>query len=150
MVEYTFLINTTIVAISFAGMEALGWFLHKYVMHGPLWIIHKTHHQHRHGFLELNDIFSVFFGLIAIVLMATGGKTFDYRFWIGTGISLFGLVYFIIHDVIIHNRVKIPGLKNSAYFKRLTRAHKIHHKQIDKSKGKAFGLLWVKKEVFEK
>jgi beta-carotene 3-hydroxylase len=149
-VEHQYIINIATVIISFACMEGIGWFLHKYVMHGPLWMIHKTHHQHRHGAFELNDLFSIFFGLIAIWLMVAGGKDFDYRFWIGTGISLFGLVYFIVHDILIHNRIKIPGLKNRAYFKRLSRAHKIHHKQIDKNKGKAFGLLWVKKEVFEK
>lgn len=48
------------IALGFAAMELSGWFIHKYVMHGPLWMIHKTHHQHSKSFFEWNDLFSLY------------------------------------------------------------------------------------------
>jgi len=37
-------------------MEIISWILHKYLFHGPLWFIHKTHHARTlHSTLELND-----------------------------------------------------------------------------------------------
>ena len=100
------LINTGIVLLTLAGMEAFSWAIHKYLFHGPLWFIHKTHHQQRHGWLELNDVFSILFAAIALYLMWLGNAELDYRFWIGTGISLYGTIYFIFHDGFIHNRYK--------------------------------------------
>jgi len=50
------------ITLGFAAMELAGWFIHKYLMHGPLWIIHKTHHRPSHSFFEWNDLFSVLFG----------------------------------------------------------------------------------------
>lgn len=54
------------------GMECIAWAVHKYLMHGPLWFIHKTHHQARKGFFELNDIFGIFFAIIAILCFVQG------------------------------------------------------------------------------
>src|ERR1700750_706625 len=92
------LINTGIILLIIVGMEAFSWFIHKYLFHGPLWFIHKSHHQQRHGWLELNDIFSILFASIALWLMWLGHLSLDYRFCIGTGISTYGMIYFIFHD----------------------------------------------------
>jgi beta-carotene 3-hydroxylase len=87
-------------------MELMSWAMHKYLFHGPLWFIHKTHHQQRHGWFELNDLFSIGFAALALWLMWAGHITLDYRFWIGTGISIYGTIYFIFHDWFIHNRLR--------------------------------------------
>lgn len=58
--------------IGFMAMEFSGWFIHKYLMHGILWKIHKTHHTHTKGFLERNDLFSLLFASVAIVLIFWG------------------------------------------------------------------------------
>ena len=34
-----------ITIITYAGMEGVTWFVHKYVMHGFLWVLHEDHHQ---------------------------------------------------------------------------------------------------------
>ena len=30
---------------TFVVTEFTAWFNHKYIMHGPLWILHKDHHK---------------------------------------------------------------------------------------------------------
>lgn len=141
------LINVGIVLVTVVGMEIFSWFIHKYLFHGPLWFIHKTHHQERHGWFELNDIFSIFFGGISLWLIWLGHFKQDYRLWVGIGISAYGGIYFIFHDWFIHNRFKAFKTHNR-YLLGIRRAHKIHHKFTGKWPSKEFGLLWASKKYF--
>lgn len=143
------LLNIAIVLITIVAMEALSWAMHKYLFHGPLWFIHKTHHLEKHGFLELNDIFSIAFASLALWLMWVGHITLDYHFLIGTGISIYGIIYFIFHDWFIHNRFKAFKSSNR-YLMAIRRAHKIHHKSMEKSPAEEFGLLVVGRKWFKK
>jgi beta-carotene 3-hydroxylase len=142
------LLNISIVIVTVAGMELLSWAMHKYLFHGPLWFIHKTHHQQRNGWLELNDLFSIGFAALALWLMWAGHIILDYRFWIGTGISTYGIIYFIFHDWFIHNRFK-AFKSNNRYLTGIRRAHKIHHKSTEKNTSEEFGLLVVGKKWFK-
>lgn len=146
------ILDVILAAAGFAFMEFAAWFIHKYIMHGPLWFLHKDHHvKNRDRFLELNDVFVIIFALPGIVLLFLGisaglDKLF---FWIGLGISLYGFAYFAAHDIFIHQRVKL--LKNSKikYFRAMRRAHKIHHKHLKKEDGECFGFLWVPKKYLD-
>ncbi|WP_184547913.1 sterol desaturase family protein [Mucilaginibacter sp. FT3.2] len=140
-------INIITIVITIAAMELLSWAMHKYLFHGPLWFIHKTHHQERHTFLELNDIFSIAFASLALWLMWIGHISLDYHFWIGTGISIYGTIYFVFHDWFIHNRFK-AFKSNNRYLMAIRRAHKIHHKSMEKKAAKEFGLLLVSRKWF--
>lgn len=133
---------------AFFGMEIFSWFFHKYLMHGVLWSIHKTHHRKNNGYFELNDVFSLFFGSIAVVLIILGVAELDYRFWIGCGITLYGLVYFILHDVLIHRRASRLKRPANYYLDALTRAHRDHHKTDQKRDSVSFGLLLVPRRYF--
>ncbi|OCX51282.1 fatty acid hydroxylase [Mucilaginibacter sp. PPCGB 2223] len=130
-------------------MEAFSWAIHKYLFHGPLWFIHKTHHQPKHSWFELNDIFSLLFAMIALWLMWLGHFNLDYRFWAGTGISLYGIIYFIFHDWFIHSRLK-SFKSNNRYLCGIRRAHKIHHKSMEKENAEEFGLLLASKKWFRR
>lgn len=134
--------------VGFGLMEAFSWWIHKYVMHGVLWKIHKTHHQHGKGIFELNDLFTLLFGGIAVVLILLGVAQWDYRFWIGCGISFYGMVYFILHDVLIHKRLKWLGRPKSNYLKAIAKAHRDHHKTRECDGAVSFGLLIVPKKYF--
>ena len=138
-------INIGILLLTIVVMEAFSWAIHKYLFHGPLWFIHKTHHQERHDWLELNDIFSFGFAAFALWLMWLGHLSLDYRFWIGAGISTYGIIYFIFHDWFIHNRFK-SFKTNNKYLLNIRRAHKVHHKSIEKEPAKEFGLLVTEKK----
>lgn len=131
---------------AFAFMEAVAWFTHKYIMHGVLWMLHKSHHSERKGWFELNDLFGVFFALVAIGFIQLGFKELNYFFWIGCGITLYGFAYFIFHDIIVHRRIKLKFVAKSNYMKGIIRAHKIHHKNTERERGKSFGFLYTLKK----
>jgi len=140
------LLSIGIFLATLLGMEGFSWFVHRYLFHGPLWFIHKTHHEAHQGPFEFNDIFSGLFALSAIILIILGQLAgYDYRFWIGAGITAYGIIYFILHDVFVHNRIKSFQTHNR-YLLRLRRAHKMHHKSMKKWPSESFGLLWVSKK----
>jgi beta-carotene 3-hydroxylase len=137
------------ILIGFAIMEISGWFIHKFIMHGPLWGIHKTHHQPSKSFLELNDLFSLLFGSIAILLIFLGLEKLDYRFWMGIGISIYGLLYFFIHDVMVHRRFKWFERPRSRFLLGIFKAHQAHHATNKKEDAVSFGLFVVPKKYFK-
>jgi beta-carotene 3-hydroxylase len=112
---------------SFLFMEFVAWSTHKYVMHGFLWILHKDHHTREHEPFEWNDMFALIFALPSIILIIIGADNFDYRFWIGIGIAMYGLAYFLFHDVLVHRRLPILDKIDNRYFRSVVKAHNDHH-----------------------
>ena len=136
---------------TFFFMEFMAWFSHKYIMHGFLWHLHKDHHKKDHGsWFERNDFFFIFYAVVSMSLVILWG---EYGFWAGLpmalGIFTYGMSYFIVHDIFIHQRFKLFRSTNSKYAKGLRRAHKIHHKSIHKGGGECFGMLWVPMKYFK-
>lgn len=144
------MMSALFILLGFGAMEFSGWFIHKYLMHGPLWKIHKTHHEPSKSFLELNDLFSVLFGGVAIVLIFLGISELDYRFWMGIGISIYGLLYFVLHDVMVHRRLKWFDRPRNFFLKGIFKAHQAHHRTNQKDDAVSFGLFIVPKEFFKK
>ena len=142
--------NALIVLAAFIGMEGVAWSTHKYIMHGLLWRLHKDHHKKESkGFFEDNDFFFLLFALPGIVCLFFGMKQdFNFLFWIGLGITLYGFTYFLVHDIFIHQRFKFLRQSDNPYFKAIRRAHKMHHKHLTKEDGECFGMLWVPLKYF--
>ncbi len=127
-------------------MECFAWWMHKYILHGPLWFIHKSHHRPHKGWFEINDLVVLVYIIPTLFMMYYGYETNQWLWWIGAGISFYGIFYFILHDIIIHRRIKFSYRFQNRYLKRLIRAHKIHHKHLQKENSKAFGFLYATKE----
>lgn len=136
------------IILGFVAMEVSGWAIHKFLMHGPLWSIHKTHHQPSKSFFELNDLFSIFFGSIALILIFLGVDTLDYRFWLGIGISIYGILYFILHDIWVHRRLKWFDRPKNPILRGIFKAHQAHHRTNQKEDAISFGLFIVPKKFF--
>ena len=66
------------------------------------------------------------------------------------GISLYGFAYFIVHEVIIHQRFKWFTRSNNVYVRSIRWAHKMHHKHLDKHDSESFGMLMVAKKYWDK
>lgn len=137
--------NLLIVILTFLLMECATWIIHKYIMHGLMWFLHKDHHDHSNDtILEKNDYFFVIFAVPTIALMYWGSLAdFNYIFYIGIGIMCYGMAYFFVHDIFIHQRFKVFTHTNNSYFLALRRAHKQHHKHVGKEDGECFGFLYV-------
>jgi len=114
--------------LAFVATEVAGWFMHRYIMHGFLWVLHRDHHNPVRTALEKNDLFALIFTAPSVVLLVLGAQSgFDIKFWAGVGIAIYGIVYFMGHDVLIHQRMKIWKSTRSWYFKTVMRAHLDHH-----------------------
>ncbi|MEZ4966837.1 MAG: sterol desaturase family protein [Saprospiraceae bacterium] len=148
------LLYSLITLAAYAGMEFMAWFTHKYLMHGLLWSWHEDHHKPKHekqGFFEKNDRFFLVFAIPSMICYMIGGLTT--HFWvlfIGVGISLYGLTYFLIHDVYIHRRFSWFKQLDSKYSRAILRAHGTHHARRDKDDCESFGLLVVHPKFFKK
>ena len=145
------LLNILIVTITFFFMEFVAWFTHKYVMHGFMWFLHRDHHEPHDSFLEKNDWFAFMFAIpSALLWYLCVAHDNDFMFYIGIGIAIYGVAYFLVHDVIVHKRVKILRNWNNPYVRAIRRAHKIHHKKLAKEGAESFGFVIVPKKYWEK
>ncbi len=144
-------INILIVLLGFSFMEATAWFTHKYIMHGFMWRWHKSHHEPRKGQFEKNDLFGIVFAFISAGLIIFGSLDgLDWRFFLGIGVLLYGVAYFLVHDVFVHQRLPLLKRTNNPYFQAMRFAHKIHHKVSSKEGAEAFGFLFVSKKYLDK
>ena len=144
------LLNISITTLTFFAMEFVAWFTHKYIMHGMLWNVHLDHHQvDKSKKIQKNDYFFLIFALPSMASIILGSINSNYFLYIGIGIALYGFAYFIVHEIIIHQRIKIFRNTNSKYIRAIKRAHKIHHKNIEKEDGESFGMLIVPLKYFK-
>lgn len=137
--------------VTYLVMECVTWCTHKFVMHGFLWYLHEDHHQPKYAAIfERNDAFFVIFAIPSILLFYFGANAgFDYRFFIGLGIFAYGLSYFLVHDVMIHQRFKLFKNTKNRYLIGLRKGHKVHHKHLGKEDGECFGMLFVPFKYFK-
>ncbi len=142
------LICSAITIGTFLFWEFVAWFTHKYVMHGFLWIWHKSHHTIHHHTTEKNDLFAVVFSLPSIGLFYYFSLV-DYNPYglaAGLGILCYGIFYLIFHDIIVHQRIRWLPKNRSKYLQRMIHAHYIHHAKHTKEDCEAFGFLWAPKK----
>lgn len=135
----------------FVLMEGITWLTHRYVMHGFLWYLHEDHHQKGPGFWEKNDAFFVIFAIPSWLCIMLGSMNQNY--WvvsIGAGIAMYGFAYFLVHEIIIHQRIKLFTRSNNRYIRAIRWAHKMHHKHLNKEEGESFGMLIVAKKYWDK
>jgi beta-carotene 3-hydroxylase len=134
-------------------MEFVAWAAHKYLMHGLLWNWHEDHHDPKlkHGFFEKNDRFFLVFAIpSASAFIASQLTPHFWLFFVGTGIAIYGAIYFLIHDVYIHRRFEWFKHLDSPYSRAILRAHGAHHAKKEKEDGESFGLLVVHPKFFKK
>jgi beta-carotene 3-hydroxylase len=127
-----------IAVLSFCAMELVSYGVHRFLYHRILWFIHRSHHKPRTGPFERNDLFPVFFAAASCFLIFAGMDRgpFSLLLAAGLGVTAYGAVYFVVHDLYIHRRVRslvfrIPFLLAAK------KAHAIHHR----TGGEPYGLL---------
>ena len=129
---------------TFFSMEAVAWLAHRYLMHGLLWFLHEDHHlKGEDTFLEKNDSFFLIFSIPSFLSFLFGALYHNYVLVaLASGIAAYGLCYFLVHDIFIHQRFKIFRNSNSRYLRAVRKAHKMHHKHLGKHHGESFGMLF--------
>ena len=145
------LVFISIALLTFFLMEGITWLTHRFIMHGFLWYLHEDHHKKGPGFFEKNDAFFLIFAIPSWLCIMLG---LQYQVYlaaaIGAGIALYGFAYFVVHEVIIHQRFKFFTRSNNTYIRTIRWAHKMHHKHLEKQEGESFGMLLVAKQYWDK
>jgi beta-carotene 3-hydroxylase len=134
--------NLMVFLAVFFGMEGVAWATHRYVMHGSLWMLHESHHEPRSSWFELNDLFGFFFSFVSFGLMLAGTFYYGPLLWAGLGMLGYGLVYFLVHDVLVHRRVAHGFVPRNGYLRRIYQAHRLHHATHGKEGSVSFGFLY--------
>jgi beta-carotene 3-hydroxylase len=127
-----------IIVVSFVAMEFVSYLVHRFVYHGFAWFIHRSHHTPRTGAFEWNDIFPALFATVTTTLMiiALGDPAGQDLLAASIGITAYGIVYLIVHDLYVHRRMKRFPLK-IRFLANVKRAHAVHHR----FGGEPYGLL---------
>lgn len=133
----TMLGAVTFLVVGFVLMEPFTWAVHRVVMHGPGWALHRSHHDTRHTRFEANDAYPVMFAAVVGLALAVG---FNRPGWgwlvpLSSGVTLYGLCYALVHDGYIHRR--LPMLRGVRLLDSLALAHAVHHR----TGGEPFGML---------
>jgi len=123
-------------------MEGVAWFLHKYAMHGFVWVPHEDHHRGHKGWFEKNDPFAAFFSALAIALFYLGVQGgINTLYYVAIRVTLYGVGYILFHDITFHRRIRVP--RKGRYLKRIIGSHAAHHQKSTRCQGVSFGFLWA-------
>jgi beta-carotene 3-hydroxylase len=138
------LANAAIVLLTVVFMEIVANLVHRYVMHGFGWGWHRSHHEEHDDVLERNDLYAIVFAVISGGLIYLGGQGMWPLTWIGVGMIVYGLFYFIVHDGLVHQRWPFRYLPKRGYAKRLVQAHRLHHAVEGREGCVSFGFLYAR------
>jgi beta-carotene 3-hydroxylase len=140
------LLALAIVLATVLAMEGVAWASHKYIMHGFGWAWHRDHHEPHDKLLEKNDLFGLVGAALSIAMFALGSewvlgaRAWWPATWIGLGILIYGIIYTLVHDGLVHQRY-FRWVPRSGYAKRIVQAHKLHHATVGKEGGVSFGFV---------
>ncbi|MGR3362777.1 MAG: sterol desaturase family protein [Maritimibacter harenae] len=132
-----------IVVATVAAMEFVASWSHKYIMHGWGWGWHESHHVPHEGGLEKNDLYAVVGSVTAIFLFALSLWLWAGLFWIALGVTIYGALYFMAHDGLVHHRWPFKYVPKNGYLKRVYQAHRLHHAVKGRDGCVSFGFIWA-------
>ncbi|MXP67131.1 beta-carotene hydroxylase (plasmid) [Pantoea sp. Nvir] len=135
--------NTLITLITVIIMEITATLSHKYIMHGWGWKWHKSHHKTNSSWFETNDLYTLIFTLLTISIIYLSSQGYWPLQWIGAGMTLYGILYFIVHDGLVHQRWPLNYVPRRGYFRHLYIAHCMHHAVHGQKNSVSFGFLYA-------
>ena len=129
--------------VTIAAMEGVAYAAHRWIMHGPGWVLHESHHRQRDGWFERNALYFVIFAAPSILLLLGGVRLGwgEWATWVGAGIAGYGAIYAVFHDLVVHKRLPHRYVPRSAYMRRIVLADRLHLAVETKGGGLSFGFL---------
>jgi beta-carotene 3-hydroxylase len=135
--------NVLVALFAFVLMEPCTYAAHRWIMHGPGERFHRSHHVNAARSIptkwEANDVFPLVFAAFVMGALALGFNTASFAVLVpaSVGVTLYGAVYFAVHDLYIHRRIRLLGSRHIAPLERLADAHRMHHA----TNGEPYGML---------
>lgn len=143
MIE-SWVVRLLITVATIVAMEPLVALTHRHVMHGFGWTWHRDHHEPGHKTWERNDLFALVGAALSITVFAVAGTIGHWLFWVAVGMTIYGILYALLHDVLVHRRYSLGWTPKDGYLARLVEAHHLHHAVRGKEGGVSFGFLYAK------
>ena len=152
--------TVVLVLVGFLGMELVTYVVHRFVMHGPLARLHVSHHRNAAAefakkSFEPNDAFPLAFSAVVLLAMWAGFNLPGMQWLVPlfVGVTVYGVVYTVIHDGVIHGRVRWMKrfAKRGASEGRigiaesLSLAHRAHHRTNAEPYGMLFPQLTMRR-----
>jgi len=138
-----YLVPALLVVGTVAFMEWFAAWSHEHIMHGWGWGWHKSHHDPHEEGLEENDLYAGVFAIFAVFLFWLGATWLWPIWWIGVGISIYGVLYFFFHDGLVHQRWPFKYVPRKGYLKRVYQAHRLHHAVEGRDGCVSFGFVYA-------
>lgn len=131
--------NVLVAVVAFVLMEPITAATHRFIMHGPGRVFHRSHHRRGSTGWEANDVFPVVFAALVMIALAVGFnvRSASVLVPVGVGVTLYGACYALVHDIYIHRRLQWFGDRQVPVLDRLAAAHRVHH---DRNSG-PYGML---------
>ncbi|MCY7299578.1 MAG: sterol desaturase family protein [Ilumatobacteraceae bacterium] len=124
--------------LAFVAMEGVSYAAHRWVMHGPGMVWHRSHHAPSTTRLEANDLFPVVFSVIGFgTFLAASLLGSVPLLWVAGGVTAYGLAYAFVHEVYIHRRIGVT-VRDRRYLVWMRDSHQIHHALG----GEPYGMLF--------
>ena len=137
-----FLVPTLLVVGTVAFMEWFASWSHEHIMHGWGWGWHKSHHEPHDGGVEENDLYAVVFSIFAMGLFILSAFVWPFL-WIAVGMSIYGVLYFFMHDGLVHQHWPFRLIPRKGYLKRVYQAHRLHHAVEGRDGCVSFGFVYA-------
>lgn len=138
----------------FLGMEAVTYLVHRFVMHGLLRSLHLSHHRNAAAAYaskspEPNDIFPLAFSFVVIVGLWIGFNVSGAAWLLPLliGVTLYGIVYTVVHDGVIHGRIRWMKKMHTTWSAQLAVAHREHHRSNSEPYGMLFPALTMQRQT---
>jgi beta-carotene 3-hydroxylase len=134
-----------IVLATAACMEGVAYAVHRWIMHGRLgWAWHRSHHEHGHASaFETNDLYAVILAAVTVGLFVLGSRWWPPLWWVAVGMSVYGCIYFVVHDGLVHQRWPFRVVPRRGYLRRLYQAHRLHHAVEGRDGCVSFGFAYA-------
>ena len=137
-----YLIPLMLVVGTVGFMEWFSAWSHEHIMHGWGWGWHKSHHEPHDTLLEKNDLYAVVFAAFSIALFFASNWWWP-LWWIALGITIYGVLYFFMHDGLVHQRWPFKYVPRKGYLKRVYQAHRLHHAVEGRDGCVSFGFVYA-------
>ena len=137
--------NEAVIALgALVAMEPISAGVHRFIGHGVAWKLHRSHHEapiDRIVGLEANDAIPAGSAVVTMAMFAIGRWVNGFAILqpLAIGMTMYGVAYFVVHDVYIHRRVALLPRHVG-----LLEPFRLHHLGHHRDGSGRWGIFWLR------
>ncbi|MFA8449344.1 MAG: hypothetical protein ACEPOW_01480 [Bacteroidales bacterium] len=106
--------------IAFVLMEFFAYAINRHIIYGPLWYMKSRSSKKSYSKKKGNPFFAVFFSALFILCLYIGTHSYMHELvYIAIGIFIYGIMFFILQDILVHRKVRIFVFRASKLYYRV-------------------------------